>query len=141
VDHDVQALLAIGIAAALCLVAWVWAQHRLNPAFLTHRLPIFSNGYWGRRQYISAPPAGAGRPLSPHGSLGRHAARSPAVSVRLGSASARHRRVSMRALLIEHRVFQCSYARSSARHLSENSRRMSEVWSTGGLFSRSNFGP
>ena len=79
-DHDVQALLAIGIATALYLVAWVWAQHRLNPAFVTHRLPIFSNGYWGRRQYISAPPAGAGRPLSPHGSLGQHAARSPAVA-------------------------------------------------------------
>ena len=79
-DHDVQALLAIGIAAALCLVAWVWAQHRLNPACVPHRLPIFSNGYWGRRQYISAPPAGAGRPLSPHGSLGQHAARSPAVA-------------------------------------------------------------
>ena len=59
-DHDVQALLAIGIAAALCLVAWVWAQHRLNPAFVTHRLPIFSNGYWGRRQYISPPPKLAG---------------------------------------------------------------------------------
>ena len=70
VDHDVQALLAIGIAAALCLVAWVWAQHRLNPAFVTHRLPIFSNGYLGAVPVHKRSPEGAGRPLSPHGSLG-----------------------------------------------------------------------
>ena len=90
----------IGIAAALCLVAWVWAQHRLNPAFVTHRLPIFSNGYLGAAPVHKRSPEGAGRPLSPYGSLGQHAARSPAAAYGWGSASARHRRVSMRALLI-----------------------------------------
>jgi hypothetical protein len=27
VDHNLQALLAIGISAALCLVTWIWARH------------------------------------------------------------------------------------------------------------------
>ena len=84
-DHDVQALLAIGIAAALCLVAWVWAQHRLNPAFVTHRLPIFSNGYWGRRQYISPT---TDWPATQSSRLARTACRQIAGgSVRLGSAN------------------------------------------------------
>ena len=25
-DHNLQALLAIGISAALCLVTWIWAR-------------------------------------------------------------------------------------------------------------------
>jgi hypothetical protein len=27
-EHEAQAVLAFGISAALCLVAWVWARYR-----------------------------------------------------------------------------------------------------------------
>jgi len=29
-EHEAQAVLAFGISAALCLVAWVWARYRVG---------------------------------------------------------------------------------------------------------------
>jgi len=33
IDHNLQALLAIGISAALCLVTWIWARRGRGGVF------------------------------------------------------------------------------------------------------------